>query len=69
MTSAERESLRIELARTMRDDPRSYPVGKLLDAAKADSGGYHTPIDGICHCGRLLAAGDGETCFECEVHS
>lgn len=67
MTSADREALRIELARTMRDDPRNFPVGRLLDAATPDAHGYHTPIDGICRCGRLLEPGDAVVCVDCEA--
>ena len=69
VTSADRESLRIELARTMRDDPRNYPVGRLLDSATPDASGYHVPIDGICKCGRLLGPADTIVCADCEATS
>lgn len=64
MTPFEREQVRLELGRAMRDDAGSVPALRLLDALEVDIEDPR-PIDGLCSCGRLLEVGDGYLCGDC----
>jgi hypothetical protein len=67
MDAAEREQVRLELARALRGrDPSEVLAFRLLDRASAAEG-FGRISGECCRCGALLRVGDDALCLECEV--